>query len=348
MITRRHLLRAVAAGAFATLPQPGASAQVKAQAGARASGQTDAPVVRKLTRMIVGYPPGGSTDVIARLLIDQMKGYAPTIIIDNRPGTGGRLALETLKVAPPDGSVMALTPATTIAVYPHIYKPIGYDALADFIAVAPVASFSSVLSVGPMVPAAVTTLPDFNAWCRANPTRATYGTTGAGSVLHFAGMMLGKAADFEFTHVPYKGAGPVLQDLLGGRQCDLVGVAPHRRRRPAPARQQRRGALAVPAGCPDLRGGRLPADHDVRMAGRVRARENAGRDRRGPQPLDPRRTAHQRGAHRPHQPVLRGERPVAAGIRGASEVRLRALGRHCEGDRVHGGGVTRAIRKTAK
>jgi len=209
MITRRRLISATTATAIcaAALPSP-----------------SPAQVIRKLTRMIVGYPPGGSTDVIARLLIDQMKGYAPTIIIDNRPGTGGRLALETLKVAPPDGSVMALTPATTIAIYPHVYKPIAYDALADFTAVAAVASFSSVLSVGPMVPAAVKTLPDFIAWCRANPTRATYGTTGAGSVLHFAGMMLGKAADFEFTHVPYKGAGPVLQDLLGGQIASAVNV----------------------------------------------------------------------------------------------------------------------------
>jgi tripartite-type tricarboxylate transporter receptor subunit TctC len=208
LITRRDVVTAACASCAAVALPPSAPAQV----------------IRKLTRMIVGYPPGGSTDVIARLLIDQMKGYAPTIIIDNRPGTGGRLALETLKVAPPDGSVMALTPATTIAIYPHVHKPIGYDALADFIAVATVASFSSVLSVGPMVPAAVATLPDFIAWCRANPTRATYGTTGAGSVLHFTGMMLGKAADFEFTHVPYKGAGPVLQDLLGGQIASAVNV----------------------------------------------------------------------------------------------------------------------------
>jgi tripartite-type tricarboxylate transporter receptor subunit TctC len=180
--------------------------------------------VRKLTRMIVGYPPGGSTDVIARLLVDQMKGYASTIIVDNRPGTGGRLALETLKAAPPDGSVMILTPATTMAVYPHIYTPLGYDPRADFAAVAAVASFSSVLSVGPMVPAEVNTLADFIAWCRANPSRATYGTTGAGSVLHFTGMMLGRAANFEFTHVPYKGAGPVLQDLLGGQIASAVNV----------------------------------------------------------------------------------------------------------------------------
>jgi tripartite-type tricarboxylate transporter receptor subunit TctC len=213
VITRRGLIAAAAAGAASTaVVIPSARAQPAA------------PVVRKLTRMIVGYPPGGSTDVIARLLIDQMKGYAPTIIIDNRPGTGGRLALEALKAAPPDGSAMILTPATTIAVYPHIYKPLGYDALADFTAVAAVASFTSVLSAGPMVPAAVKTLPDFIAWCRANPARATYGTTGAGSVLHFAGMMLGKAANFEFTHVPYKGAGPVLQDLLGGQIASAVNV----------------------------------------------------------------------------------------------------------------------------
>jgi tripartite-type tricarboxylate transporter receptor subunit TctC len=74
------------------------------------------------------------------------------------------------------------------------------------------------------VPAAVQTLPDFIAWCRANPTRATYGTTGAGSVLHFAGMMLARKANFEFTHVPYKGAGPVLQDLLGGQIASAVNV----------------------------------------------------------------------------------------------------------------------------
>src|ERR1700678_818362 len=279
MITRRRLLTATAATAACAViavPSP-APAQVAAPVAA--------PVVRKLTRLIVGYPPGGSTDVIARLLVDQMKRYAPTIIIDNRPGTGGRLALEALKAAPPDGSVMILTPATTIAIYPHIYKPLGYDALADFAAVAAVASFSSVLSVGPMVPATVKTLPDFIAWCRANPARATYGTTGAGSVLHFVGMMLGREANFEVTHVPYKGAGPVLQDLLGGQIASAVNVLssalPHIRS----GVLRRRGALAIPAGHPDLCGGRLSEDRDRRMAGHLRAGANAARHRRGPQPV---------------------------------------------------------------
>src|SRR5260370_17479494 len=116
MITRRRLIAATAACAAVALPSP-----------------SRAQIVRKLTRLLIGYPPGGSTDVIARLLIDQMKGYAPTIIIDNRPGTGGRLALEALKVAPPDGSLMILTPPTTIAVYPHISKPIPYHPLLAFI-----------------------------------------------------------------------------------------------------------------------------------------------------------------------------------------------------------------------
>src|ERR1700727_2653477 len=101
MITRRNF---IAASAFvASAPAP-----------------SRAQTIRKLARLIVGYPAGGSTDVIARLLVDQMRGYAPTIIIDNRPGTGGRLALEVLKVAPPDGSGVALTPATTPAIYPHV------------------------------------------------------------------------------------------------------------------------------------------------------------------------------------------------------------------------------------
>jgi tripartite-type tricarboxylate transporter receptor subunit TctC len=81
-----------------------------------------------------------------------------------------------------------------------------------------------VVSAGPMVPGEVKTLADFVAWCKANPRLASYGTSGAGSMLHFAGMMLARAANFEFTHVPYKGASPALQDLLGGQVASTVGV----------------------------------------------------------------------------------------------------------------------------
>ncbi len=197
-----------------------------AAAGAWIAGQRRAQsqVVGKLTRMIVGFAPGGSSDVTARLLADQMRGYASTLIIDNRPGAGGRIAVEAVKASAPDGSVMLLSPASMIVLYPHLYKPLGYDPVQDFVAVTTVCAFPFVLSVGPLVPREVRTLADFVQWCKANPKLASYGTSGAGSMLHFAGMMLARAANFDFTHVPYKGASPALQDLLGGQVASTVGV----------------------------------------------------------------------------------------------------------------------------
>ena len=209
MFTRRHVVAALGAGAAAL--------------GA-ASRPAYSEVVGKLTRLIVGFAPGGSSDVVARLIADQMKGYASTMIIDNRPGAGGRIAMEVAKASAADGSAMVLTPASMIVLYPHLYKPLGYDPLTDFIAVTTVCAFPFVVSAGPLVPGEVKTLADFVAWCKANPRLASYGTSGAGSMLHFAGMMLARAANFEFTHVPYKGASPALQDLLGGQVASTVGV----------------------------------------------------------------------------------------------------------------------------
>jgi len=208
MLSRRRFV-AAAAGAGASIAAP-----------RRAHSQ----VVGKLTRMIVGFAPGGSSDVTARLLVDQMRGYASTIIIDNRPGAGGRIAVESAKAGAPDGSVLLLSPASMIVLYPHLYKPLGYDPVQDLIAVTTVCAFPFVLSVGPLVPRDVRTLADFIQWCKANPKLASYGTSGAGSMLHFAGMMLARAAKFDFTHVPYKGASPALQDLLGGQVASTVGV----------------------------------------------------------------------------------------------------------------------------
>ena len=208
MLSRRRF-GAAAAGAGASIAAP-----------RRAHSQ----VVGKLTRMIVGFAPGGSSDVTARLLVDQMRGYASTIIIDNRPGAGGRIAVETAKAGAPDGSVLLLSPASMIVLYPHLYKPLGYDPVQDLVAVTTVCGFPFVLSVGPLVPRDVRTLADFIQWCKANPKLASYGTSGAGSMLHFAGMMLARAANFDFTHVPYKGASPALQDLLGGQVASTVGV----------------------------------------------------------------------------------------------------------------------------
>jgi len=173
-------------------------------------------IVRNTARMLVGFTPGSSIDVLARLLANEMKNYSSSFIVDNRPGAGGRVALDALKGSAADGTVMVLTPASAIVLYPHIYKTLSYNALQDFTPVTSVCNFPLLLTVGPKVPGHVKTLADFIAWCRASPKEASYATAAAGSMLHFFGVMLGRAAGFEFVHVPYPGAGGV-QDLLAGQ-----------------------------------------------------------------------------------------------------------------------------------
>ena len=176
-----------------------------------------AQVIAKNARLLVGFPPGGSLDVVARTLVEQMKGYAPSMIVDNRPGAGGRIALETLKAGEPDGSILALTPGDQVTLFPHVYQKLNYDPLKDFVPVTTVCTFPFLLAIGPMVPANVTTLVQFTEWCRANPKLATYGSPGAGTRPHFLGVSLARAAGIEFVHLPYKGGAPVIQDLLGGQ-----------------------------------------------------------------------------------------------------------------------------------
>jgi tripartite-type tricarboxylate transporter receptor subunit TctC len=173
---------------------------------------------------LVGFPAGGSLDVVARLLAEHMKGYAPSMIVDNRAGAGGRIALEALKSAEPDGSLMVLTPGDQVTLFPHVYQKLSYDALRDFIPVTTVCTFPFLLAIGPMVPASVTRLDQFVEWCRANPKLATYGSPGAGTRPHFLGATLARAARFAFVHVPYKGGAPALQDVLGGQIPATISV----------------------------------------------------------------------------------------------------------------------------
>jgi len=178
----------------------------------------------KLARLLVGFPPGGSLDVVARLLAQQLKGCAEAIIVENRPGAGGRIALEALKNSPPDGTLMVLTPGDQLTLFPHIYKNLPYVPQRDFAPVSTVCSVQFLLTIGPMVPASVDTLQAFIAWCRANPKLANYGTRGAGTRQHFIGKSLARAAGFEFVHVPYKGAPPAMQDLIAGQIAANISV----------------------------------------------------------------------------------------------------------------------------
>ncbi len=200
MLTRRAMIAAgLAAGAAGLAPVVGA------------------PAIARTVRILVGFPAGGTTDVIARLLAGAMKDYAPAIVVENRTGRAGTLALESLKTAPRDGSIFLVAPLATTTLYPHVYKALRLDPLEDVVPVITVGTVSYVLAISSQVDAGVRTLADFIAWCRTSPDPVTFGSPGAGSPLHFTGIQLARAAGFAYTHVPHQGAAPALQNLLAGQ-----------------------------------------------------------------------------------------------------------------------------------
>src|ERR1700722_14754163 len=173
--------------------------------------------LRKTVPLSAGFPAGGATDLIARILADRLRGsYAPAVVVENKPGGAARVAVDYVKNAEPDGSEFLFTPDFPITVYPHSFRTLSYDPLRDLIAVAPTTKSALTYNIGPMVPASVKTLADFVAWCKANPDRAIYATTSAGGTPHFVGVMLANAAGVKMTPVHYRGGAPALQDVIGG------------------------------------------------------------------------------------------------------------------------------------
>ncbi|MCX2863363.1 Bug family tripartite tricarboxylate transporter substrate binding protein [Paucibacter sp. PLA-PC-4] len=171
-------------------------------------------------RILYGFPAGSSGDVAARRIAERLGGspYAKLApIVENRVGAGGRIALEALKTLPADGSVLALTPMATTAIYPHVYRRLGYDPVVDLIPVSTAVVSHHGMAVGPAVPASVTTVKGFVAWAKANPDKASYGSPAAGSTPHFLGALLGLGQDVELRHIPYRGSMPGVTDLVGGQ-----------------------------------------------------------------------------------------------------------------------------------
>jgi tripartite-type tricarboxylate transporter receptor subunit TctC len=172
---------------------------------------------KRLIRIVVGFPAGGGTDIVARLLADRLRvPFASSVIVENKPGAAARASVDYVKNAEPDGSVLLFTPDFPITVYPHSFRSLSYDPLRDLVPVAPAAKSMLTYNVGPAVPASVTSLAGFVQWCRDNPGRANYATTAAGGTPHFVGVMLANAAGVAMTPVHYRGGAPALQDLLGG------------------------------------------------------------------------------------------------------------------------------------
>lgn len=205
MITRRDVLSVSAAGVAI-------SAACLVQRGL-------AQPLAKAVHIMTGFTPG-LQDALARLVAGQMNDYAKTLVVENRPGAAGRIAVEAVKTADADGSTMLFAPLGFMMLFPHVYKTLSYQP-RDFTPVSTVASTPTLLTVGPKVSVDVTTVAEFVAWCRANQKFATYGTAGAGTTLHFLGATLGRTAGFDFLHVPYQGNGAI-QDLIKGEIASAI------------------------------------------------------------------------------------------------------------------------------
>lgn len=172
----------------------------------------------------VGFPPGGSVDVVARILAERMRTTLDqNVIVDNKPGAGGRIILGDLKRATADGNTLVLAPSGALVIFPWLYKNLGYDPMKDFSPIARVTTFDFAVTAGPGAPAG--DLKSVMTWLKANPTKANFATSGAGTVPHFAGILLSNEVGIPFTHVAYKGGAPAAQDLLAGQIPLMVDTA---------------------------------------------------------------------------------------------------------------------------
>ncbi len=198
-ITRRLALLLAASGVLATLA-PAAVAQ-----------PADSPL-----RIVVGYAPGGATDRVARIVGEKLGAkLGQPVIVDNKPGAGGRLAAQQVKATPANQNVLMLANPAVMVVAPLVFKDNGYDPERDFVPVSHVNAYDFALSVSPALP--VRELNHLLAWMRANPQQANVGVPATGSLPHFFGLMVGEKAKVQTQVVGYRGSAPLLNDLLGGQ-----------------------------------------------------------------------------------------------------------------------------------
>lgn len=175
-----------------------------------------------------GFPAGGTADATSRRVGDKLAATAFSkngAVVENKTGAAGRIAIDSVKNGPADGSNLLLTPYSMMAIYPHIYKTLSYDPFKDFAPVCIASSMSHGLAVGPMVPATVKTIKDFVAWCKANPKDANYGSPAAGSTPHFLGALMSLDTGVAMQHIPFRGSVPGVTDMIGGQLAAMF--TPH-------------------------------------------------------------------------------------------------------------------------
>lgn len=167
-------------------------------------------------KIIFPYSAGGSTDGVVRLLADNLqKSLGRAVIVVNRGGAGGRIGALAAKEAPPDGATLLFASGAQMVLQPHIYPDLGYDPFVDFVPISQVMRFDQALAVSSQVP--VKSIAELIVWVKSNPAEAAFGSPGAGTGAHFAGVAFGRAAGLDLHHVPYRGTPAAIPDLLAGR-----------------------------------------------------------------------------------------------------------------------------------
>jgi tripartite-type tricarboxylate transporter receptor subunit TctC len=179
----------------------------------------------KPIRIVVPFPPGGATDVAARLIATRMsEKWGQAVVIDNRAGAGGNVGSDIVAKSAPDGYTLVMGVTGSHAINTSLYSKMPYDPVADFIAISQVAVVPNVIVVHPSVPAS--TLAELVALARREPGKLNYASLGNGTAAHLGMEMLKSAAGIDITHVPYKGSAPAVSDLLAGQVQMMVDGLP--------------------------------------------------------------------------------------------------------------------------
>ena len=204
-------------------------------------------------RMIVPFPPGGSTDVLGRIVAEELRAaFGQPVVVENKPGAGGNIGGELAAKSPPDGHTLLMAAAGPTVINPSLYARMPYDPARDLAPVSLLVNDHNVMAVHPAVPAK--TVAEFIHWAKANPGRVTFGSPGNGTPAHLGGELFNQMAGTSMTHVPYKGSGPAVTDLMAGQISVMIdnmpALLPH-------AQSGRLRALAVASearasGAPDI------------------------------------------------------------------------------------------------
>ena len=189
---------------------------IAAVVGLFGAGVPSAQEIKGPIKIVVPYPAGGGSDVVARLIADKLKdSLGQTVIVENKPGAGGRIGTEYVKGQPADGATMLVVNPALFVVAPVVFSKLAYDPDADFAPVSLIYTYQFCVSVPPT--SAIKDVKGLIEWIKKNPNQANYGSPAAGSLPHFFGLMIGKAAGVEMVHSSYNGSGPLVTALIGNQ-----------------------------------------------------------------------------------------------------------------------------------